>query len=146
MTAKEIITALDLAPHPEGGWYRELWRSDVKLGENTAYTGGRASATAIYFLLETGQRSAWHRVDAHELWLWHAGDPLTLSHKPGWGDAPRHPVLGTELAAGQQPQIRIPAHHWQAAEPLPVEGGAGYTLVSCIVSPGFEFAGFEMRA
>lgn len=145
MIAKDIITALNLAPHPEGGWYRELWRSDVTIGGNTDYAADRASATAIYFLLETGQRSQWHCVDAHELWLWHAGDPLTLSIRPQWDEDTQHSVLGTDLAAGQQPQIRIPANHWQAAEPVRVEGGAGYTLVSCIVSPGFEFSGFEMR-
>ncbi|WOE75863.1 cupin domain-containing protein [Alterisphingorhabdus coralli] len=146
MTAEDIITSLNLSPHPEGGWYRELWRSDIALGGNTAYAPDRASATAIYYLLETGQRSEWHRVDAHELWLWHAGDPLTLSIKAEWDDAPHHPILGTDLAAGQQPQIRISTNYWQAAEPVPTEGGAGYTLVSCIVSPGFEFSGFEMRS
>ena len=147
MTAKDIIATLGLAPHPEGGWYRELWRSDIGMGKNSAdYAPDRASATAIYFLLEGGQRSQWHRVDAHEIWLWHGGDPLILSMKAEWNDAPTEHHLGTALDSGEQPQLRVPAGHWQAAAPIVADSGHGYSLVSCIVSPGFEFAGFELRA
>ena len=141
MTAKELIQSLGLERHPEGGWYRETWRSDVTLGIGKR---GRASATAIHFLLEANQSSEWHRVDAAEMWLWHSGDPLVLLTKPQWEDAPAGKTLGADLAAGEQPQLLVPAHHWQSARPT--EGGsAGYTLVSCIVSPGFEFSGFELR-
>lgn len=155
MTAKSIIKTLNLSPHPEGGWYRELWRSDISMGDNSGdssgggqaqYATGRASATAIYFLLEAGQQSRWHRVDAHEIWLWHCGDPLTLSIKSEWGAAPADHLLGADLANGQQPQLRVPAHYWQAATPLSIGGCKGYSLVSCIVSPGFEFSGFELRS
>lgn len=132
-TAGAIIEKLGLSPHPEGGWYRETWRAE-------AWPGTRASATAIHFLLEAHQRSHWHRVDAAELWLWHAGDPLMLAISRDAGPVQRI-VLGPDVLAGQQPQTLVPAGHWQAAEPL-----GGWALVSCVVSPGFEFAGFELAA
>lgn len=134
-TAREVIEKLDLAPHPEGGWYRETWRAPAPESE-------RASATAIHFLLEAGQRSHWHRVDAAEIWLWHAGDPLTLKIAPGDHSNTENFVLGGQVLAGEAPQHVVPAHWWQAAEPL--EGPHGFTLVSCVVSPGFEFSGFEL--
>lgn len=122
---------LDLAPHPEGGWYKETWRA-------SAEPGGRATGTAIYYLLEAEQFSHWHRVDAAEIWLWHAGAPLALTLSPNGHDAETQ-ILGTELAQGQRPQIVIPPNWWQTAASL-----GRYTLVSCTVSPGFEFDGFEM--
>jgi len=133
-TAAAIIDRLGLEPHPEGGWYRETWRAEAAPGE-------RASATAILFLLEEGQRSHWHRVDAAELWLWHAGSAVCLSVAPG-DEGPVTPLtLGSDLFAGEQPQLLVPAGHWQAAEPL-----GGWALVSCVVSPGFQFSGFELAA
>jgi predicted cupin superfamily sugar epimerase len=132
--AQALIAALRLARHPEGGWYRETWRADAAPGE-------RASATAILFLLEAGQRSHWHRVDAAELWFWHSGAPLELlrsSEDAGPVDAMR---LGPDVAAGQTPQALIPPGHWQAAD-----ARFGWTLVSCVVSPGFEFSGFVLAA
>lgn len=131
--AAAIIARLGLAPHPEGGWYRETWRAESAAGE-------RAGATAIHFLLEAHQRSHWHRVDAAELWLWHAGSPLSLSITGPDGPAAHH-VLGSAVLAGEAPQVLVPAGCWQAAEPL-----GGWALVSCVVSPGFEFAGFELAA
>lgn len=130
--ARAIIERLALAPHPEGGWYRETWRAP-------AAAGGRSPGTAILFLLEAGQRSHWHRVDADELWLWHAGSPLDLRIGAGAGPAVETLVLGGDVLAGQQPQGRVPAGHWQAAE-----AGRGWALVSCTVVPGFDFAGFEL--
>jgi len=131
-TAAEIIARLDLQPHPEGGWYRETWRAE-------APPGARANATAIHFLLEAHQRSHWHRVDAAELWLWHAGSALTLSIAPDDAAPVRRVRLGPDVPAGDAPQALVPPGHWQAAEPC-----GGWTLVSCVVSPGFEFAGFEL--
>jgi predicted cupin superfamily sugar epimerase len=121
-----LITTLDLQPHPEGGWYRETMRLP-------APDGGRDRATAILFLLETGQRSHWHRVDADELWLWHAGGQLALmigqeEHR-----------LGGDPLAGQAPQILVPKGEWQAAQ-----ARDGWALVSCVVTPAFDFAGFEL--
>ena len=128
--AQAIIARLALQPHPEGGWYRETWRADALPGE-------RASATAIHFLLEAHQRSHWHKVDAAELWFWHAGAPLALSISDG--AATTRAVLGGDVLVGEAPQALVPPGHWQAAEPLD-----GWTLVSCVVSPAFEFSGFEL--
>lgn len=128
---RRLIEALDLAPHPEGGWYRETWRA-------TAAPGVRAAGTAILFLLEAHQRSHWHRVDADEHWFWHAGAPLILSiAAPGEGACDL--LLGPDVPAGQMPQGWVPAQHWQASTPQ-----GGWTLVSCTVTPGFDFAGFSL--
>lgn len=127
-TAERIIAELGLRPHPEGGWYRETWR-----GPEIA---GRASGTAILFLLKAGERSQWHRVDADEIWLWHAGAPLCLSM--GRAAVADH-RLGPAILAGERPQLVVPAGLWQAAE-----SRGDWTLVSCTVSPGFRFDGFEL--
>lgn len=128
--ANEIIRLLNMQPHPEGGHYAETWRTP---GE------GRAAMTAIYYLLEADQVSAWHRVDAEEVWLWHAGGPLALTVSPPDGKGASAKTLGPDLRAGQRPQFVIPAHHWQTAETL-----GHWTVVSCIVAPGFEFSGFTL--
>lgn len=131
-SAADLIRTLELQPHPEGGWYRETWRAP-------APDGGRASATSIYFLLEEGQRSYWHRIDAAEIWLWHAGSPIALSTSPGDAGPVQTVTLGGDVAAGEAPQHVIEPDHWQAAH-----ARTGWALVSCIVSPGFEFDGFEL--
>lgn len=128
---RQLIKALDLAPHPEGGWYRETWRAVTRPGE-------RAAGTAILFLLEAHQRSHWHRVDADEHWFWHAGAPLILSVAAP-GEAARDLLLGPDILHGQMPQGWVPARHWQASTPQ-----GGWTLVSCTVTPGFDFAGFSL--
>ena len=132
VTPEAIIERLGLERHPEGGWYRETWRTDAAPGE-------RASATAIFFLLESGNGSHWHRVDAAELWLWHAGDPLTLSMAYDEQGPVRHTILGPDVLAGHLPQALVPPGRWQAAA-----ADHGWALVSCVVSPGFEFSGFEL--
>lgn len=129
--AGEIIRALNMIPHPEGGHYVETFRDAPGLG-------GRSRATAIYFLLQVGEVSHWHRVDAAEIWAWHAGGPLALSVSAD-GIAAQAVRLGPDLRAGQRPQAVVPAGHWQAAETL-----GAWTLVSCFVAPGFESAGFEL--
>jgi predicted cupin superfamily sugar epimerase len=131
--AAAMIAALGLSPHPEGGWYRETWRAAATL------PGGRAAATAILFLLEAGQRSHWHRVDADEMWLFQAGASLELSVAEA-GAPPRAAVLGPDPLAGHAPQQLVPAGAWQSAQG-PAEG---WTLAACVVAPGFEFAGFEL--
>jgi uncharacterized protein len=130
--AAAIIERLGLKPHPEGGWYGETWRADAEPEE-------RPSATAIHFLLEAGQRSHWHKVDANEIWLWHAGSPIALSIAPDDATPATRHLLGGDVLAGEAPQVRVPEGHWQAAEPVD-----GWALVSCVVSPGFDFAGFEL--
>lgn len=132
--ARALIEALGLAPHPEGGWYRETWRADAPPGQ-------RASATAILFLLEAGQRSHWHKVDATELWLFHSGSPLRLRTAATDAGPIEEARLGADILAGEQPQLRIAPGAWQAAE-----ADHGWALVSCIVSPGFEFGGFTLAA
>ena len=133
--AQDLIARLELLPHPEGGWSRETWRAVAPPGE-------RASGTLIHFLLETGQRSHWHRVDAAEIWLWHAGNALRLSTSKVGSGTVEEVVMGPDLLSGQAAQYVIAPGDWQAAEPLP--GAHDYTLVSCVVSPGFEFSGFTL--
>ena len=127
MDAWEIIETLGLLPHPEGGWYKETWRE-----------GGqpRAAGTAIYFLLEAGQRSHWHRLDSVEIWHWYAGAPLTVFVHENETAAHR---LGPNITAGHRPQLIIPARAWQSTQ-----AGSGWVLVGCTVSPGFVFEHFEL--
>ncbi len=128
--AGEIIRMLNLAPHPEGGHYAETYR---------AAGTDRSALTAIYYLLQADEISAWHRVDADEAWLWHAGGPLALTLSAPDGKGATSLQLGPDLRARQRPQAIVPAHYWQAAESL-----GAWTLVSCLVAPGFEFSGFTL--
>lgn len=131
MNPDDIIRLLGLAPHPEGGHFRETYRDPA------AAPGGRAASTAIYFLLRAGEISRWHRVDAAEVWHWYAGAPLSLAIVE---NQTRSTVrLGPALADGERPQAIVPAHAWQQAQSL-----GEWTLVGCTVAPGFDFAGFEM--
>jgi uncharacterized protein len=142
MTARPpLAEQLDLAPHPEGGWYRETWRSPVSL-RPAGYDGPRSAATAIYFLLQPGQRSRWHVVRSDELWLWHGGGPLVLEFGGAGGEptGERAVVLGADVAAGQQPQAVVPGGDWQRA----AAAGQAPALVSCVVVPGFDFADFRV--
>ena len=133
MTAAEAKALLKLAPHPEGGWYRETFR-------DTREVDGRAASTAILFLLGVGEVSEWHRVDAAEAWHWHAGAPLVISVSPNGHDVSAH-HLGSDLATNQRPQFVVPAGHWQTATSL-----GAWTLVGCTVAPGFRFEGFELAS
>lgn len=125
-----MIAALALRPHPEGGHYRETWRD--------APASGRGAGTAILFLLRAGEASHWHRVDAAELWLWQGGAPLALRISPDSHGIAQH-RLGPNLAAGESLQGVVPAGAWQAAASL-----GAWTLVSCVVAPAFDFAGFTL--
>lgn len=132
LTAVDIISLLDLKPHPEGGHFRETFRDPTG-------TGARAASTAIYFLLARGERSHWHRIDAAEVWHYYAGATLLLEVS----DVDEGPIsrlqLGPDLSAGERPQAVVPARAWQAAESL-----GDWTLVGCTVAPGFDFAAFEL--
>lgn len=132
--ADQIIAELGLSPHREGGWFRETWRA-------TAARGERSGGTAILFLLKAGERSHWHRVDADETWLWHAGAPLVLRRAAADDAVATSLLLGGDVLNAQSPQALVPAGHWQAAE-----AAHGWALVSCVVVPGFDFAGFELAA
>ncbi|MFC5506472.1 MULTISPECIES: cupin domain-containing protein [Hyphomicrobiales] len=131
LTAAEVIRLLELKPHPEGGHYRETFRDPKEID-------GRSTGTAIYYLLDIGETSEWHRCDAAEIWHHYAGAPLVISVSPNGHDASAH-HLGSDLAAGQRPQFVVPAGCWQSATSL-----GAWTLVGCTVAPGFSFAGFEM--
>lgn len=137
--ADELIKQLGLTAHPEGGWYTETWRA-------SADGTGRAMGTAILFLLKSGEASHWHRVDADEMWIWQAGDPLELGIAAGDEVAAHSLTLGGDVEKGHSLQGLVPKGAWQAARPAPATSAsaAGYSLVSCVVVPGFEFAGFEL--
>jgi predicted cupin superfamily sugar epimerase len=129
-TAPEIIQRLALQPHPEGGWYRETWR-------DRPADGGRGAGTAILFLLEAGQRSHWHRIDATELWLFQAGGPVQL--RTASGSEVTECRLGADMAGGDQLQAYVTPNQWQAAQALD-----HWSLVACVVVPAFDFAHFEL--
>ena len=128
-TAAQLIERLRLEPHPEGGWYRQTWRSQTTMPD------GRVAGTSILYLLEEGQRSHWHRVDAEEVWIFQAGAPLLLLTADGGVTVETR--LGHGLA--EAPQHVVRAGEWQSAE-----AEDGWTLVACVVVPGFRFEGFEM--
>jgi predicted cupin superfamily sugar epimerase len=154
-SAEAVAEALDLAQHPEGGRYREVWR-------DRPADGTRGAATSILFLLAEGERSRWHRIDAAEIWLWQAGAPLALvidrlgidrhgidRHGIDRHGIDRHGIdrhggredirLGPNLGAGERLQAVVPPHAWQEARPL-----GAWSLVACVVAPAFAFTGFEM--
>jgi predicted cupin superfamily sugar epimerase len=128
-TAEGVIQALGLEPHPEGGYFRETWRDNA--------SEGRGSGTAIYYLLKKGEVSAWHRIDATEIWHHYAGAPLALTLREDGTET--RLILGPDISDGQRPQLIVPARAWQTAESL-----GPWTLVGCTVSPAFEFSGFEL--
>lgn len=129
---EELIAALDLAPHPEGGWYRRTW-------EAPSLQGARPAGSAILYLLLEGEESAPHRIDATELWHFYAGDPLELCLEPE-DTAQSIVVLGSDVVAGHVPQAVVPPGVWQSARPL-----GRYTLVGATVTPAFTFDGFELK-
>ena len=129
---EHYIAELGLEPHPEGGWYRRTWVAPAE-------AGARPAGSAIYYLLLEGEVSAWHRIDATEIWHFYAGDPLELRRE--WEDGRSDTlVLGPEVQAGQRPQAVVENGVWQAARPL-----GRYTLVGATVIPAFTFEGFELR-
>jgi uncharacterized protein len=130
LTAVDVIRVLTLKPHPEGGHYRETFR-DARLIQ------GRSASTAIYYLLARGERSHWHRIDAAEIWHYYAGASLALGIAEGGVTTVVR--LGADLAAGEQPQVVVPAGTWQSAE-----SRGDWTLVGCTVAPGFEFSSFTL--
>ncbi|MXN65091.1 cupin [Stappia sp. GBMRC 2046] len=132
LSVDQVVKLLQMEPHPEGGFYKETFR-DPQCDE-----AGRAASTAIYYLLPGGAVSAWHRVDAVEIWHWYAGGPLILSIAEKEGNR-QELTLGPDLAGGERPQGVVPRHAWQSARSL-----GPWTLVGCTVAPGFEFSGFEM--
>jgi predicted cupin superfamily sugar epimerase len=132
--ASAVIDALALRAHPEGGWYAETWRAAATDGE-------RPRGSAIVYLLAAGERSHWHRFDADEIWQYSAGDSLELRVWAEGDAAITVHHLGGEITHGDAVQAVVPSGAWQSARPL-----GGWTLVGCIVTPAFEFDGFELAA
>lgn len=132
LSASAVVNLLGLAPHPEGGYYRETFR-DVRRTKE-----GRAASTAIFYLLPANQISAWHRVDAVEIWHFYAGAALELTLSTD-GVTATGLRLGVDLSGGERPQHVVPPHCWQTARSL-----GAWTLVGCTVAPGFEFSAFEL--
>ncbi|GLQ10046.1 cupin [Devosia yakushimensis] len=130
LAAKDVIFTLGMERHPEGGWYARTFEDSVS-------SDGRAKSTAIYYLLEAGDQSHWHRVDAVEVWHFYAGAPLKLRISDG--RSVDEYALGADLNGGERPQIVVPREAWQAAEST-----GEWTLVGCTVAPGFQFSGFEL--
>jgi predicted cupin superfamily sugar epimerase len=135
--AQRLVDLLGLAPHPEGGFFREMWRSPLVIG-NLPHGAPRAASTAIYFLLPAGSFSALHRVASDEVWHHYDGDPVELHVLEG--RVHQTFVLGRDLESGQRPLHVVPAGAWQAAVPI----GSRWSLCGCTVAPGFDFADFEM--
>jgi len=132
MTADQIIKFLQLQPHPEGGWYKQTWKSEDTLS-------GRASGTSIYFLLKAGEISHWHKIDSVEIWHYYDGSPLILRTADESNNGIETKILGPDLAKSHSPQLLVNKNLWQSAETT-----GDYTLVGCTVSPGFEFSKFTL--
>jgi predicted cupin superfamily sugar epimerase len=131
--AQELIETLALQPHPEGGWYRQLFKSADRVTRRSD-GADRSALTTVYFLLVEGTFSAWHRVQSDEVWHWYEGEALELLTRTS--DA--EPPISTWLDAHHRVHF-VAARQWQAAKPL-----GAYALVGCTVGPGFEFEDFEM--
>jgi predicted cupin superfamily sugar epimerase len=147
LDAAALIARLRLQPHPEGGYFRETYRAAelvAAVGLPARFGGARACSTAIYYLLEAGQRSRLHRIKSDEVWHFYAGDPLVVVEL-GADGALTETRLGLDLAGGAVPQHVVPAGTWFGAHPAAVPGGGSrFSLVGCTVAPGFDFADFEL--
>ncbi len=136
----ELIATLGLQPHPEGGYYREIFRSALEVAPADG-RGTRAALTTIYFLLPPGAHSRWHRVASDEVWHLYEGGPLTLLQLDADGTTLTRIVLGRDGARREVPVHVVPAQAWQAAQATDA-----YALVGCTVGPGFSFADFDLLA
>ena len=141
--ARSLIDRLDLLPHPEGGFYRETYRAELRLSNailSPHFPGMRNASTAIYYLLAQGDRSRFHRIRSDEVWHFYLGEPLQVIELTDSGQA-LVTTLGADIAAGQKLQHVVPAGRWFGASPA---SGSSFSLVGCTVAPGFDFADFEM--
>ena len=132
LSGNEVIRLLDLQPHPEGGWYRQTFK-DTPADED------RPHSTAIYYMLQAEEMSAWHKIDAVEVWHFYAGAPMSITLSPPDGQGATVHILGPDLRSGARPQVIVPTGWWQTAVSL-----GAWTLVGCTVAPGFRFDGFEL--
>jgi predicted cupin superfamily sugar epimerase len=143
MTAEFVINQLQLKPHPEGGYYRETYRATESIGASALparFNGSRCIATSIYYLLQQGDYSAFHRIKSDETWHFYAGDAL-LIHLIDLDETYRCIRLGNRIEQGEVFQFVVPAMAWFAAEP---SRDSAFGLVGCTVAPGFDFNDFQM--
>ncbi len=143
ITAQELIEEYKLMPHPEGGYYRESYRSETILSQSAlpkGFKGDRVSSTAIYFLLEQGNFSAFHRIKSDECWHFYCGDPLNVYVIDKEGDLITF-TLGANIKLGQYFNFTVPANCWFASRPLKE---SSFSFVGCTVAPGFDFEEFEL--
>ena len=143
MNARELIAHYKLLPHPEGGWYKETYKSIEQISQNALpqrFSGDRAFSTAIYFLLEQGNFSAFHSIKSDECWHFYIGEPLWVYVLFPNGLLQIF-VLGSDISSGELFQFVVPANCWFASRPAP---NSSFSLVGCTVSPGFDFADFEL--
>ncbi|MFI5360370.1 MAG: cupin domain-containing protein [Elusimicrobiota bacterium] len=143
MTVSEVVSLLGLAPHPEGGFYRETYRAAEEIGRSALpgrFSGPRRISTAILYLLPEGEKSRLHRIASDELWHYHLGGPLEIVELTLDGRVEKT-ILGAAIDSGEVLQKAVAAGRWFGSRPVP---GAGWCLVGCTVAPGFDFADFEM--
>lgn len=144
MSIDELVEKLALLPHPEGGYYRETYRSPGLIDAKALpaeFTGNRHYSTGIYFLLTTGNFSAFHKVIQDEMWHFYLGAPIELFEIDPSGHLQRT-IVGNDLSQGQQPQYLVPGGNWFASRVLP--GSGEYSLAGCTVAPGFDFKDFTL--
>ena len=136
------VQYLEMQPHPEGGWYKETYRSQGSIPSSLIgeFDGDRSFSTGIYFLLTKANFSAFHRIKSDEMWHFYDGDGLIVHEINPNGDYIKH-QLGLDLENGERPQLVISANSWFASE---VKTGGNWCLVGCTVSPGFDFQDFEL--
>lgn len=139
-SAIDYINNLELLPHPEGGYYKETYRSSSLIEGNGEFPGGRAFATAIYFLIEANNFSAFHKIKSDETWHFYGGSALEVIELDVFGKL-TSTVVGPDILNGQLLQYTVAAGNWFASRVL---NGAPFSLVGCTVAPGFDFRDFEM--
>lgn len=137
MDAQTLIQQLNLIPHPEGGYYRETYRSQQKIYTENQQT--KNAGTVIYFLLENNQKSHFHRIQSDETWYFHQEESIEIVTLTQNGIKPY--ILSNHIKNNEFPQVTVPANTWFAAK---IKSGKGYALVSCSVAPGFDFNNFEL--
>jgi predicted cupin superfamily sugar epimerase len=141
--AQKLIEQFDLQEHPEGGYFKETYRSEGKIPEGVLpeeFEGNRNYATGIYFLLTSEVFSAFHKIHQDEMWHFYQGSPLTIHTISPDGKYSKQ-VVGLDFEEGELPQFTVPKEYWFAAE---VNDPDSYTFVGCTVSPGFDFRDFEL--